>query len=302
VVERLDVGDARIAYTDEGGDGEAVLLLHGSFTAEWLTPVGRRLAADGHRVLNPDRAGYGRSEDVAGGASVAAHAGHAVRVLEAAGVPRAHLVGHSSGAAVALQLASSRPEMARSLVLLDAAFPFAPDEFRHPAVPRAVETAAAGDYERAFGIFLDGVSGPGYRDVFVRELGEDGLREAAAGSRYFFTTEGPAMHAWPFGPAGAAAVTAPVLLAVGGESARLGTGYRARAAQLARGSRTPRPACCRASATPPPGGPAAGRRGGRGVRRPPQRVRKARGPAQPSVLSTSSTLARYVRSAARPAV
>ncbi|MFG1811598.1 alpha/beta fold hydrolase [Streptomyces sp. NPDC049040] len=230
-MERLDVGDARIAYTDEG-QGDPVLLLHGSFSADWFTPVGRRLAAR-HRVLKVHRAGYGRSEDLAGGASVAAHARHAVRVLEAAGVRRAHLVGHSSGAAVALQLALRRPDMAGTLVLLDAAFPYAPDEPGNPAMPRAVEVAAEGDYERAFDVFLGGVSGPGFREVFVRELGEEGLRQAVAGSRYFFTTEGPALRSWDFGPEQAAAVTAPVLLAVGGEGERLGTAYRARGAQLA---------------------------------------------------------------------
>nr|WSX75158.1 alpha/beta hydrolase [Streptomyces sp. NBC_00899] len=230
-MKRLDVGDARIAYTDEG-EGVAVLLLHGSFTADWFTPAGRRLAA-GHRVLNVRRAGYGGSEDLAGGASVAAHADHAARVLEDAGVRRAHLVGHSSGAAVALQLASTRPDMAATLVLLDAAFPYAPDEPKHPAMPHAVEAAAEGDYERAFDVFLGGVGGPGFREVFVRELGADGLREAVAGSRYFFTVEGPALRAWDFGRTQAAAVTAPVLLAVGGEGERLGTAYRARAAQLA---------------------------------------------------------------------
>jgi len=71
-----------------------VLLLHGPFLADWLAPVGRRLAGDGYRVPRVHRAGYGQSEDLTdGGASVTAHAVHAALVMEDAGVPRAHVVG-----------------------------------------------------------------------------------------------------------------------------------------------------------------------------------------------------------------
>ncbi|MFI5632517.1 alpha/beta fold hydrolase [Streptomyces sp. NPDC051664] len=228
----LDVGDAQIAFTDEG-EGDAVLLLHGSFSAGWLVPAGRRLVEDGHRVLNVHRAGYGQSKDLTRGVSVAAHAQHAVRVTEAADLRHAHVVGHSSGASVALQLAHARPDLVRSLVLLEAAFPYAPDEPKNPAMARAVEAAREGDYEHAFDLFLGGVSGPDFRKVFVRELGEDDLQEAVASSQYFFTAEGAAFAAWSFGSAEAATVTAPVLLVVGGEGERLSTPHRARSAQLA---------------------------------------------------------------------
>ncbi|MEU1624925.1 alpha/beta hydrolase [Streptomyces sp. NPDC020096] len=226
----LDLADARIAYTDDG-EGEAVLLLHGSLSPDWFAPAAAHLA--GHRVLRTHRAGYGKSEDLIGGVGVDAHAEHCAEVLRASGVRRAHVAGHSAGACVALQLAHAHPALVGSLMLFEAAFPHAPDEPRNPAMPRALAAARAGEYERAFDLFLGGMCGPGFRDVFVRELGERGLRDAIESSQYFFTTETEAFAKWSFGPAELAALTAPVLLVVGGEGARLNTAHRARSARIA---------------------------------------------------------------------
>jgi pimeloyl-ACP methyl ester carboxylesterase len=231
-MNRLALDDAEIAYTDEG-EGDAVLLVHGSLTADWLAPVGRRLVDDGFRVLRIERAGYGQSRDLAGGVSVPAHGEHAAKVLEAAGVARAHVVGHSTGGAVALQLAHAHPELVRSLVLLEAAFPYLADEPPFPPMAQALAAGREGDYDRGFDLFLGGVGGPEYREVLFRELGEDGLRDALAGSEYFFTKEGKAFAGWAFGAPEAADLTMPVLLVVGGEGERLGTPHRARSAQLA---------------------------------------------------------------------
>jgi 3-oxoadipate enol-lactonase len=99
------------------------LLLHGAFSADWFTPVAKLLVEHQYRVLHPHRAGYGHSTDLTGDLDVSAHAAHAVTVLTASGVTRAHVVGHSSGAAVAHERARARPDLAESLLLLDAALP-----------------------------------------------------------------------------------------------------------------------------------------------------------------------------------
>jgi pimeloyl-ACP methyl ester carboxylesterase len=233
-MKRVDTADASIAYADDGR-GPAVLLLHGSFSADWFAPAAKLLVEDQYRALTMHRAGYGQSKDLVGGISMRAHAAHAAAVLEAAGVRRAHVVGHSSGASAALQLAHDRPDLVGSLVLLETAFPYAPDEPKSPAMPLAVATARAGDYDKAFDLFLAGVGGPHFRDVFVRELGENGLREAIGTSEYFFTTEAAAYAPWTFGPAELGRITIPVLLVVGGAGERLGTPHCARSAQLAAG-------------------------------------------------------------------
>lgn len=231
-MKRIDTAGASIAYTDDG-EGQAVLLLHGGFCADWFAPAAKLLVDDHLRVLHMHRAGYGQSKDLVGGVSVDAHAEHAAAVLEASGVRRAHVVGHSAGASIALQLAHARPDLVGSLVLLETAFPYAPDEPKSSAMPDAIAAAQTGDYEKGFDLFLGGVGGPDFRDVFVRELGEDGLRDAIASAEYFFTTEGRAFAAWSFGAAEMAAITVPVLLVVGADGERLNTPHRARSAQLA---------------------------------------------------------------------
>jgi pimeloyl-ACP methyl ester carboxylesterase len=94
---------------------DPVLLLHGQpgAAADW-----RRLKAsigDGVRTIAFDRPGWdGRSavRDLAGNASAARN------VLDAVGVERATVVGHSLGAAVAVWLAWSSPERVGRLVLV----------------------------------------------------------------------------------------------------------------------------------------------------------------------------------------
>ncbi|MGH9120235.1 MAG: alpha/beta fold hydrolase [Acidimicrobiales bacterium] len=57
---------------------------------------------DRHRVLTYNRAGYGASGRLAGPVTVAQLAGHARSLMRHAGIERAHVVGHSSSARIAL--------------------------------------------------------------------------------------------------------------------------------------------------------------------------------------------------------
>lgn len=208
------------------------ILLHASLSPDWFVRVAELLA--GYRVLRPHRAGYGRSADLTDGATVAAHARHCAEILRAARVTRAHVVGHSSGGCVALQFAATYPDLVGSVVLLETARLQASDEPDNPAQRSAITAGRAGEYEKGFDLFLTALAGPGYREVILRELGEQGLREAIATSRYFFQTEVPALAAWEFGFADARQITAPVLLVEGAESKRIAPAYLHRNAELAR--------------------------------------------------------------------
>jgi esterase len=97
------------------------LLLHGLFgsSANWLG-IARELAADGRRVLLPDLRNHGRSfhhPDV----TYPSLAGDLLRLLDAARIDEADLVGHSMGAKAAMWLALAEPARVRSLVVVDSA-------------------------------------------------------------------------------------------------------------------------------------------------------------------------------------
>jgi pimeloyl-ACP methyl ester carboxylesterase len=113
-------GEASRIHVREAGQGPAVVLLHSGWGWESY-PFDLQLQelAPGFRVVAPDRAGYGRSPRLAA-IPDGYHRGYAqecLRVMDALGVERAALWGHSDGAVVAAWLAILAPGRVRGLVL-----------------------------------------------------------------------------------------------------------------------------------------------------------------------------------------
>ncbi|HEX6255792.1 MAG TPA: alpha/beta hydrolase [Euzebyales bacterium] len=104
-------------WTDTGGDGAPVVLLHGLQVdgLSWLRTA--QALAPSHRVVMPDLRGHGRSGRVHTTASTGVHVDDVTTVLDAADVECPVVVGHSLGAEVAGFLAA-RGRM-RGVVLVD---------------------------------------------------------------------------------------------------------------------------------------------------------------------------------------
>ena len=123
----LDVGGAR-AYAYTGGKGfdrtlPCVVFLHGAQNdhSVWVLQS-RYLAHHGFGVLAVDLPGHGRSAGTPL-ASVEAIADWVQRLLDAAGVRSATLVGHSMGSLVALDCAARHAPRVDRIVLIGTAFP-----------------------------------------------------------------------------------------------------------------------------------------------------------------------------------
>ena len=122
---RVEVDGVGIHY-DVTGKGRPVLLIHGfpDTGRLWRHQV-PALAAAGFKVIVPDLRGYGRSDKPASAENYALPflAGDMLGVLADAGEPRAHVVGHDWGAAVAWGLGSLAPDNVDHLTVLSVGFP-----------------------------------------------------------------------------------------------------------------------------------------------------------------------------------
>jgi len=105
-------------YIDAGPDGGApVVLLHQTprSTDEFAEVL--PLLAARRRVIALDMPGYGCSDRVMGQPSVEDYAGVVRALLDDLGVASADLVGHHTGAVVAIECAAAWPDRVRRLVL-----------------------------------------------------------------------------------------------------------------------------------------------------------------------------------------
>ena len=116
----VDLDGAALEYV-ECGEGDPVVFLHG-----WgLSPrsYGRALSglrSAGVRVIAPSLPGFGGSTPLDGDVSMSAYADRVSALLDRLALDRpVFLIGHSLGGGVALQLAFDRPDLVRSLTLLN---------------------------------------------------------------------------------------------------------------------------------------------------------------------------------------
>lgn len=114
----VEVNGARLHARQEGA-GDDILLLCGlgDDLAAWDAQTDA--FATTHRVTVLDNRGVGQSTLPDGEFDVADLAADAAGVCDALGIVRAHVMGFSMGGAIAQELALARPDLVRSLVLVD---------------------------------------------------------------------------------------------------------------------------------------------------------------------------------------
>lgn len=116
----VDLPGARLHCAEIGpADGPLVVMLHG-FPQFWYSwrDIAPRLADAGFRVVAPDQRGYNFSSK-RGPFTVTALTQDIVNLVNALGQPRAHIVGHDWGGAIAWALGSARPEVVDRLAVIN---------------------------------------------------------------------------------------------------------------------------------------------------------------------------------------
>jgi 3-oxoadipate enol-lactonase len=154
---------------------------------------------------------------VAGPVSVAQQAADCRGLLRYLGVARAHVVGHSYGGCVALQLARDDPAVAGSLALLEPGLMVgASGPAYREALTRGVQRYREVGGAVAVDEFLE-ARWPGYRPVLDRLL-PGAFDQAVADAGTWFEQEVPGQLDWRFGEAEARRIAQPALSVLGGES------------------------------------------------------------------------------------
>jgi pimeloyl-ACP methyl ester carboxylesterase len=203
---------------EEAGDGDALVLVHGSWADRGTWVLVEEDLVRSWRVVSYDRRGHAASEDGPGPGSRREDENDLAALIDALGAAPAHLAANSFGASIALGLASRRPELVRSvcaheppLVALAAGHP-AVERF-HDDVDEILPLISRGEDEAAARLFVERVVGPGSWDALS-------ARERRAIAAHARTFAGEVRDpAWATTDLDAlAAIPCPVLLTRGGAS------------------------------------------------------------------------------------
>ena len=116
--EFLDLPEGRIRYARRGSGPVAVVLIHGfgGDLDNWLFNID--VLAEEASVYALDLPGHGQSTKMVAEPTPGGLARTVIAFLKALGIERAHLVGHSLGGAIAIEVARAAKEKVRSLMLI----------------------------------------------------------------------------------------------------------------------------------------------------------------------------------------
>jgi pimeloyl-ACP methyl ester carboxylesterase len=204
----MKVNGVELVVRDNGGAGIPVLLIHGSFSKDFLLAVADELTSTGRfRVISYERRGYGRKKT--GPISMKGQAADASAVLSELGINKAHVFGHSTGGSIALQFAHQSPDQVASLSLGEPDLPIShlPSAPEHEAGLRELAESYSNESKKEV---LAGVCawlhGPDFMDVL-----RPGMFDLAADDmQIFVTAELPAYLEWKFEPEAVKSMKMPV--------------------------------------------------------------------------------------------
>jgi pimeloyl-ACP methyl ester carboxylesterase len=219
-VERLKVNGIELECEVHGA-GEPVLLID-MLIADCFVPLLTEPAlAGGYQLIRFHKRGWVGSTHSAPPVSTEDHAADAAALLDRLDIRCAHVVGHSTGASIAAQLALDHAEKVHTLTLLEPTLVSLPlgQAFLRSAGP-VFEAYERGDHSDAFAMFVAAASGLEWESC--RALLEDRIpgvvARSIADANTFFGVELPALPLWTFGPEEAARIRQPVLSVIGAET------------------------------------------------------------------------------------
>jgi len=197
-----------------------VVFIHGALIADTFGPLLTEPSLAGrYRMILYHRRGYAGSSRASGPVSVARQAADCRALLRHLGVERAHVVGHSYGGDVALQLALDTPGVVHSLTLLEPGLMVGASarEYRESLARGAERYREAGAAVVVDEFLQARWPGSGYRATLERVL-PGAFSQSVDDAETWFEREVSGQLDWRFDEAEARSISQPTLSVLGGES------------------------------------------------------------------------------------
>lgn len=158
---------------EQSSGGSPLIFLHGLFgsSSNWGRVVSHFAAR--HRCILPDLRNHGRSFH-APDVGYQAQADDLIRLMNHLDIEKAHIIGHSMGGKVAMQLALEYPGRCEKLVVVD----IAPVGYRHGFGEiieslRSIDLELLGSRQEADNLLARRLSDPGLRGFLLQNLVRD---------------------------------------------------------------------------------------------------------------------------------
>jgi pimeloyl-ACP methyl ester carboxylesterase len=220
-MQTASVNGVELEYT-ANGSGEPVLLIGTGPIADSFVPLlSEKVLTQRYRLITYRQRRPGESGNGSAPVSFAEHAADAAGLLGHLGARRAHVAGHSTGAAIALELAVEHPDLVHTLTLLEPPLGNVPSAaaFFEKAAP-ALAAYQSGDREGAMAKFLSVVCSLDWQacQTVIETHIPGGVTQVLANADNFFGSYLPALNAWQLGQELAASISQPMLSVLGADS------------------------------------------------------------------------------------
>jgi pimeloyl-ACP methyl ester carboxylesterase len=128
---KVRVNGANLYYEDSGGAGKPVIVFsHGLLFSCRMFDAQVAALKDQYRCIAYDHRGQGQSEVTTGGYDMENLYQDAAGLIEALGIAPCHFAGVSMGGFMGMRLAARRPDLIRSLILMETSADPEPEENR----------------------------------------------------------------------------------------------------------------------------------------------------------------------------
>ncbi len=186
--------------------------------ADAFRPLIAELASsEQYECIHYRRQGYGQSSPLSTPVPIERQAADCAALIRHLGIDTAHVVGHSYGGSIALQLAHDAPEVVATLALLEPAmFVGTSATENRAALAQASRRDEVDGGAAVLHAFLH-ARWADYRPTLDREIPggfDQGTRDAGT----FLRHEIPSLMAWQFGQCEASRMSQPTLSVLGGEN------------------------------------------------------------------------------------